>query len=220
MGLLFILEVYTITKNIKGILLFTIIIIIFFNSGVTFAVQKVNWVNIQQENRKKLSRLESNDEIIMAKLNIAIALANQGKIVDSHKIFQEIEDITNRKDFLKLIQPFKEKLKKDPDNILYLNYTAFSHIIAEDYPSSITYLKKIIKLEEDNTSIINFLAASYIQIDNFEKARYYIHKAQNIEDNDFSSFLMGFIYYKQGNYFKSLNEFTRSGQLFKYYIID
>lgn len=175
---------------------------------------------MQQKNKEKLEVITEKDQIIKSKLNIAIALANQEQIVESHEIFQEIDDITSKKYFHKTIQPYREKLKANPNNIMYLNYVAFSDIIAEEYQSSINYLKRIIELDKDNVAILNFLAASYIQVDNIEKAQYYIKKAKKIKESEFSSFLLGYIYYKQGNYFKSITQFTKSGKLFKHYVID
>jgi tetratricopeptide (TPR) repeat protein len=187
---------------------------------VVIANSKFDWENIEQESKEKLDNLINKNDIIKEKFKIAISLANQGEIVESHNKFKEINDLTSKENFYKIVNPYIKKLGNNSNNILYLNYAAFSYVIAEDYKSSIKHFKRIIELNKTNVSIMNFLAASYIQINNFDKARNYIKKGRKIKNSDFASFLMGYIQYKKGNYFRSLREFSKSGSLFNHYIIN
>lgn len=171
---------------------------------------KMDWEKLKAKNQEIIN---NNPDNIMAIFKVAISLANTGKIKKAYNLFEELDDKISEEEFHKKINPYLKALKKDPDNILLLNYAAFNEVIKDDYKKAINFFKHLIKLEPKNVWIRNFLAASYNEIEKYFEAEVVLNKALEIKDNEYSHLLLGITYYERGSLLKALGQFAQSGNL-------
>ena len=197
-----------ITQN-RLILTLTIIILLTASFTVT-AVEEPCWENLKKES---LDVLEDKPKDIRANYDYIIALVNMGEIKQAYNTIDKFGEEFNINQFKKQISPYFKELVKVPNDILILNYTAFYGVVTKEYDISIRYFKRILELTPDNYNIRNFLAASYVELENYDLAFKETKRALNTKDNEFSHLLLGVIYYEQGNVFKAVSEFAKSGSL-------
>ncbi len=174
------------------------------------AVEKVDWEELNVTSSKIL---QQHPEDIMANFNYSISLANLGMIEEAYDYFNNLDDVIPLKEFNKTISPFIKLLEKRENDILLLNYAAFSSSFNLKYKESITYFERLVTLEPENVWIKNYLAASYIEIKEYEKAEKELLECLSIKNNQYSHLLLGVIYYHQGKTLRALIELGRSGSL-------
>ncbi|MFW6269718.1 MAG: tetratricopeptide repeat protein [Bacillota bacterium] len=180
----------------------------------------MDWKSFENDNQNKLESTDNKEEVYLAKFNLALSLANQGKAREAHEILNEIDENVSKDKFIELIKVETDKLKGSSDELLYLNYLAFTEVIKENYQKSIIYFEDIINKDKNNVWPYNYLAASYIEINEYERAENIINKAREIEDNDYSRFLLGVIHYRKGSYLQAVKEFSNSGEIFRSFITE
>lgn len=204
---LFLISTFYITTVIVIILFFTYIC----NAELTnIESNSVNWEKLK-ESSQHILKLNNND--ILANFQYSISLANLGMIEEAYDHFQIIKDKISISKFNRIISPYISKLELHPNDILLLNYAAFSSSINSENKKSIPHFKKILDLEPKNIWIRNFLAAAYLELEEYDKAKKEVNKALEIKDNKYSHLLLGIVHYNTGNILGALFELGHSGNL-------
>jgi len=200
-------------KSMKAIIIFLLILTLSYNisaSQIHYDIKTVDWNKIN-ENSQRI--LKFNKDNVLANFQYSISLANLGMIEEAYDHIELIKDNISINKFNRSISPHISRLESNPNDILLLNYAAFSSSINSKNENSIPYFKRILDLEPKNIWIMNFLAAAYIELEEFDNAKKEVKKALEIEDNQYSHLILGFIHYESGNYIKALIELGRSGDL-------
>ncbi len=181
-----------------------------FNPQLLLAIEQVDWQELHQRSEQKL---ENYPEDIITNFNYSISLANLGKIEEAYDYFNKMSKVIPLKDFNKALNPYLQQLDVREDDILLLNYAAFSASFNSTYKKSIKYFERIVELEPDNIWIKNYLAAAYIEVQEYKIAKKILLNTLKIKENQYSHLLLGVIYYNQGETIKALIELSRSGSL-------
>lgn len=202
------LEVRTIFKR-SALFLFILIYILTWNN-IYAADNNFDWHTLQELSQQ---RLAENPEDILANFQLSISMANLGQIEEAYNHFNKISDQISREEFNKVMKPHLKLLETNQNNLLLLNYAAFSASINKDYPESISYFQQILKLDQQNIWIRNYLAATYIELEDYEQAVKVLQETIKIKDNKYSHLLLGIINYKRGDILKAIVELVRSGDL-------
>ena len=176
----------------------------------TTAVEEPCWKNLKKES---IQEINQNPQDIKANYNHLISLVNLGEIKNAYNTIDKFEKDFNENIFIEKISPYLRELRKYPDNILLLNYTAFYGVVTQEYDIAIKYFQRILELTPNNYNIRNFLSASYYELEKFDLALKEANKALKTKDNDFSHLLLGAIHYENGNILKAVSEFSKSGSL-------
>ncbi len=204
-----------IIKNtiLQAILIFLILITLSYRTSaeqINYDVRTVNW-NKLKENSQQILNIDKDD--VLANFQYTISLANLGMIEEAFDYIEMIKDNISINKFNRKISPHISRLENNPNDILLLNYAAFSASINSKNENSIPYFKRILDLEPKNIWIRNFLAAAYIDIEEYDNAKKEVKKALEIQDNQYSHLILGYIYYESGNFIRALIELGRSGDL-------
>lgn len=208
------LEVRTIFKR-SAFFLFLIIYILTW-SNIYAADNSFDWHTLQELSQQ---RLAENPKDILANFQLSISMANLGQIEEAYNHFNKISDQISREEFNKVMKPHLKLLETNQNNLLLLNYAAFSASINKEYPESISYFQQILKLDQQNIWIRNYLAATYIELEDYEQAVRVLQEAIKIKDNKYSHLLLGIINYKRGDILKAIVELVRSGDLINKFLI-
>jgi len=200
-------------KSMKVIIVFLLILTLSYNisaSQIHSDIKTVNWNKIKENSQRILN---FNKDNVLANFQYSISLANLGMIEEAYDHIELIKDNISINKFNRTISPHISRLESNPNDIILLNYAAFSSSINSKNENSIPYFKRILGLEPKNIWIMNFLAAAYIELEEFDNAKKEVKKALEIQDNKYSHLILGFIHYESGNYIKALIELGRSGDL-------
>ncbi|MDI3547595.1 MAG: hypothetical protein PWR10_1247 [Halanaerobiales bacterium] len=208
------LEVRTIIKR-SAFFLFILIYILTWNN-IYAADNNFDWHTLQELSQQ---RLAENPEDILANFQLSISMANLGQIEEAYNHFNKISDQISREEFNKVMKPHLKLLETNQNNLLLLNYAAFSASINKDYLESISYFQQILKLDQQNIWIRNYLAATYIELEDYEQAVKVLQETIKIKDNKYSHLLLGIINYKRGDILKAIVELVRSGDLINKFLI-
>ena len=180
-----------------------------------YADEEIDWDSIKTKGASELNNVEKD---LQTNFKLAVSEANLGEIKNSYKSFDRIGDNFNQNEINDFSNKQREELAENDidyeQNILILNYIAFSQVIIEDYEEAIYYFDKILSLEPDNIWIRNYKAAGYIELELLDKAEDYLEATLNIKDNQFSHLLLGYIYYERDEMFKALRKVSRARALF------
>jgi tetratricopeptide (TPR) repeat protein len=106
-------------------------------------------------------------------------------------------------------QLYIKKAPKLPAGYISL---AEEYVAIKDYTKAIKYLEKALKLADtdDIRAMIYYnLAVVNYYIDFLDIAKEYLEKSMQIKDTDDKHYLLGEIYYKEGNVKKSIEEYTK-----------
>lgn len=175
---------------------------------------EVDWQKLKIENR---NMLKSDPDNILVNFRLVVALANLGKVKEAYILIEGMKEKVSIEKFKEEVDSYIDSLNKknEKNNLLILNYSAFSEMIRNDYENAAVNFKRIKKIDPENVWIRNYLAASYVELNQYELAETELEKALAIKENEYSRLILGVIYYNQGNYLKALQEFSRSGDLFE-----
>lgn len=216
---------YNYKKN-KSLIL-TIVFFLFFiiiNNIIINNVQaepdqteKIDWTSIYRVSKNSL---QSDPDNVMANFHYSISLANLGKIEEAYDHFEVIKEKIKIKKFNEVLSPYIKELEEKPDDVLLLNYAAFSASINNKYKKSAVHFENLIKIDCKNVWIMNYLAATYLELKQYKKVLTLLKEAIKIKDNKYSHLLLGMAYYKQGNIFKALLEMSKSGNLISKFMLN
>lgn len=199
-------------KNI--IILFTIILIIVGFSLTTAAESKYNWEQLIETTK---AQLVTNKNDIVLNYTLAVAYANTGEIKKCYNIIDVFGSSVSRKDFNTAVSPYLEAWEnyRDKNNLLLLNYAAFSEIINKNYKNAIELFEYIFKIDPNNIWALNHAAAALVEVEAYKKAINYANQALAMQENEYSHLIKGYVYYEQKNYIKAIFEATSARKLVK-----
>ena len=195
---------------------FFLLILIFLGifTGEIQAESNYNWQELIDTTQ---SQLELNRSDVVLNYTLAVAYANTGEVVKAYEIIDVFGSSVSRKEFNHALEPYLQDLEiyKNKDNLLLLNYFAFSNIINKNYHDAVNLFEYIIKLDPNNLWAYNNAAAAAVEIEDYDKALNYTDQALSIQSNEYSHLIKGIVYYNRGNYIRALYQATRSRSLFR-----
>ncbi|MFW5873084.1 MAG: tetratricopeptide repeat protein [Bacillota bacterium] len=201
-------------NNYKFILLITIICFILIFPGSSLANQDY-W---EQHYEKAENQYNENPNSLANNYYKTICMANLGMINETMEILDQFKDDFTRDEFDEMFNKEIKKIDQENDEILYLNYYAFYHVIFDEYNAAIDYFEKIIKKDSNNIWPINYKAAALIETKRYEEAHKDLKKSLNIKNNQYTRLLLGVNYYEQGQKLRAFNELRKTGNLISDFI--
>lgn len=187
----------------KKIIVLLILGLLLFNAQIILGESKYKseW---QQVVQKREAALEKNPQDYIIKYELAVAYSNLGKIKKAAQLFKELKKVKNREQRLEeLINNYQADCKESNPDIKRINYLAFAHYTADDYKESNQLFKRIVSLDSENIWGYNYLAVTQHELKKYNKAKQTLERSLEIKDDEYTHFLLGANYYKQGNLFKA-----------------
>lgn len=203
--------------NIILILIILLVLGVFNNPSVSRSKYQSEWKDLIETNQK-LIKQEPKDKIenIKAHFRLGVAYANLGEVdlaKEEFDLLDELDDKKEDKELKKLIKYYKKQFNKTPKDLLLLNYLGFAYYADHNYESSLRTFKKIVNEDPENIWSHNYLATVYGKLKKYDKAEKVLKKSMEIKDNNYTHFLLGAVYYKQGSIFKALYHVGKSGSV-------
>ncbi|MGM0501908.1 MAG: tetratricopeptide repeat protein [Bacillota bacterium] len=201
----------------KKILTVLILIFVLFNAQIVLGNSKYQeeWQNVVEVRKDKL---ENHPEDYTAKYELAVAYSNLGEIEKATKSFKGLKEVENRDQKLNdLITYYQNKVDQENTGIKEINFLAFAHYTADNYKQARKLLKEIVELDPKNIWSYNYLAVTHHELKDYNQAKNTLEKSLDIEENEYTHFLLGVNYYKQGNLFKAfyyVNKGRKAADLF------
>jgi tetratricopeptide (TPR) repeat protein len=198
----------------KLFILIIISLIIIFLTTNAAAESKYNWEELIRATQQQLEQNQSN---ILLNYTLAVAYANTGEIKKAYDIIDVFGSSVSRKEFNTAVSPYLADWENylDYDNLLLLNYAAFSKVINKNYGEAVSLFEYIFKVDPENLWALNHAAAALVEINEFDKAHNYADQALSMEENEYSHLIKGYAYYENGNYFRAVIEAASARNLFK-----
>ncbi|AGB40936.1 tetratricopeptide repeat protein [Halobacteroides halobius DSM 5150] len=162
---------------------------------------KPQWQKIITRSKRLLQKDSLN---MKEKYKLAVAYANLGKIEAGNKSFKELGREDWKTKLKGVIVTYQKKMKQGKPDIQTINYLAFAYYIAKQYNRAEDLFQKIIQIDSKNIWSYNYLAVTQYKQEKYEQAEKNLKKSLTIEDNDYTHFLLGVNYYKQGNILKAM----------------
>lgn len=184
---------------------------------VTIKTGNLDWEKIKNKSKRELS---INPDNIILNFKYGIAMANLGMIEEAYDHFDKLAKRFSQEDLNNALKPYLLLLKDNKNDILVLNYAAFSASVNNNYKLSAKYFEDIISLTPENVWIRNYLAATLINLEKYNKAEKVLKDALKIMENDYTHFLLSIVYYKTGQIFKFIGSLGKSGKLINKFIFD
>ncbi|SJZ60142.1 tetratricopeptide repeat protein [Selenihalanaerobacter shriftii] len=200
-------------KIYKVVIIFIVFSLLLFNNQVIAKSKyQAQWQESIKANKKILNqKVKQND--IKKHFKLGVAYANLGKIDLAKKEFDILNELENEQKTEQIIEEYKIKSKKDPNNLFYLNYLGFAYYANDDYQLSLDIFKKIVKKDPKNIWSYNYLGTIYGKLENYDEAEKVLKKSMEIESDKYTHFLLGAVYYKSGHIFKALYHMGHSGNV-------
>lgn len=166
---------------------------------------RVDWKAILKDNPKPAS----ND--MNARLLVAIALANTGKVVEAKREFDVIGSGDWQSFGAGVIRENEEKIRVNPGDVLALNKLAFTYSAFGRHEEALVCFKALAILDPKNPNTRNYLAMSYYMIGDMDSAVHVLQETVRLNmDNQYTHFLLGLAYQKQGKTGSALLEFMKA----------
>ena len=201
----------------KKILVLGLLILLLFNVNLALGASKYEDEWKQVINDRKLELKEDPGDYT-SKYELAVAYANLGEIKKATKSFKDLKEVNNRDQKLKeLINFYQGEIDHSKPDIKKINFLAFAHYTADNYKRARKILNKIVALDPKNIWSYNYLAVTQHELKDYNQAKKTLEKSLEIQNNDYTHFLLGANYYKQGNLFKAfyhVNKGKKAAELF------
>ncbi|MGM0369075.1 MAG: tetratricopeptide repeat protein [Bacillota bacterium] len=197
-----------------------ILIMFLLNVGVSFGLSRyeAEWENILQ---KRQAKLQNEKKDYISRYELAVAHSNLGEIKKATKLFKGLKKVENRdKKLEEIIKMYQRDLDKDPNKIETINFLAFAHFTADNYKRSRKLFKKIVELDSENIWSYNYLAVTQHELKNYSEAKKTLEKSLELEKNEYTHFLLGANYYKQGNLFKAFYHIGKGRKAANFFLED
>ncbi|MCK8817695.1 tetratricopeptide repeat protein [Natroniella sulfidigena] len=159
------------------------------------------WEEVIAENEKIVDKKTSED--LIAHYKLGVAYANLGEIEKSVDVFKAIQDEDYLNELRDLIINYRIMLRREPDNIKAINYLAFAYYIAHMDSEAKEMFEQLIELDPENIWVYNYLAIVNQELENYQETERNLRTALEIKDNEYSHFLLGVNYYRQGDLVKA-----------------
>ena len=186
----------------KKVLILFILGLLLFNPQLIVGASKYKseWEDVLQ-NRKQT--LEEQPQDYITKYELAVAHSNLGHIKQAAQLFKDLKKVNDRDEKLKEAIKNYEKGLKNNNNIKKINFLAFAYYTADKYKKANKLFEKIVTLDPQNIWSYNYLAVTEHELKMYTKAKKTLEKSLEIKDDQYTHFLLGVNYYKQGNLFKA-----------------
>ncbi|MFO7820421.1 MAG: hypothetical protein R6V17_09330 [Halanaerobacter sp.] len=187
----------------KKIVVLFILGLLLFNAQVILGESKYKseWQQVAQKREKDLQK---NPQDYITKYELAVAYSNLGEIEKAAQLFKELKKVDNREQRLEeLIKNYQADCEDSNPDIKRINYLAFAHYTADDYKKSKQLFEEIVSLDSENIWSYNYLAVTQHELKKYNKAKQTLENSLEIKDDEYTQFLLGANYYKQGNLFKA-----------------
>ena len=167
----------------------------------------------QQHYEEAELKYNENPESMANNYYKAIAMANLGMVTEVMEILDKFEDEFSKDEFVGVFNQEIEDIDEDKDELLYLNYHAFYHVIFDEYEEAIRYFDKIIDKDSGNIWPINYKSLLLIELERYNEASQTLNKSLSVQSNQYTYFLMALKHYEQGQNLRALNELRKTGSL-------
>ena len=187
----------------KKIIILFILVLLLFNAQMILGASKyqAEWEEVAQERKENL---QENPQDYLSKYELAVAYANLGKIEKATNLFKSLKKVKNEeKKLKKVIKDYEKELAPNKPDIRLINFLAFAYYTIDDYEESNKLFKDIVSLDAKNIWSYNYLAVTQHELKKYDKAKKTLRKSLEISDNEYTHFLLGANYYKQGNLFQA-----------------
>jgi tetratricopeptide (TPR) repeat protein len=201
-------------------LVLIILVIFLLNAGIGFGLSRyeAEWKNVLQERQEKL---QNEGEDYIRRYELAVAYSNLGEIKKATKLFKGLKEVENQDQRLEeIIKMYQADLAKNPTKIETINFLAFAHFTADNYKESHKLFQEIVELDPENIWSYNYLAVTQHKLKNYSAAKKTLEKSLGLEKNDYTHFLLGANYYKQGNIFKALYHIGKGRKAANFFLED
>ncbi len=193
------------------LLILFLLLISFISSNPTRAYSESFW---QEQQEKAQNAAEKEVASIVANYYLAVTMANMGDIKEAKEKLNHFSDDIDSQEFAEKIEPVISDNPNGLDELIILNFEAYYYIILEDYSRAAEIFADIIELDNKNIWARNFQAAAYIENEELETARKLLYKNLEIEEEDYTYFLLGYVYYEEGKTVRALQNLSNAGQVF------
>ena len=204
----------------KKILILFVVVFLLFNAQIILGNSKYKseWENVVQ---KRKQQLEETPQDYITKYELAVAYSNLGEIKKAAKLFKELKKVDNRKQKLdEVIKKYKSNLKGSNPDMKRINFLAFAYYTADEYKKANKLFERIVSLDPENIWSYNYLAVTEHELEKYNNAKKILKKSLEIEDDEYTHFLLGANYYKQGNLFKAFYHIRKGRKAAKLFLND
>lgn len=201
-------------KNKYKLIIITIICVTILFPSISLAEEDY-W---KQHYKKAEKKYTENPDSLANSYYKTITMANLGMINETMEIIDQFKDELSKDEFDEMFNDEIDKIDKEKDKLLYLNYHAFYHVIFDEYDDAIDYFDKIIEKDPNNIWPLNYKSAALIEAKRYEEAHDNLNKSLNIENNQYTRLLLGVNYYEQGQKLRAFNELRKTGNLISDFI--
>lgn len=171
---------------------------------------RVDWKAILRAN------LKPAPDDMDARLLVAIALANTGSVVEAKREFDVIGSGDWQSFGARVIRENEEKIRANPGDVLALNKLAFTYSAFGRHEEALVCFKALAILDPKNPNVRNYLAMSYYMIGDMNSAVNVLQGTVRLGiDNQYTHFLLGLAYQKQGKTGAALLEFMKAPAVVK-----
>ncbi|WP_027340262.1 tetratricopeptide repeat protein [Halonatronum saccharophilum] len=191
----------------KVLFFFMIILVLYSSTSFASSRFEEQWQEALRINEDL--RSESGEENIVLDYQLAVIYANFGKIEDSMDVLQSIDKSEGREKLRDIIPEYEERFSINPLDIVNSNYLAFAYYIVKDYEKAREVFTELSYIDDQNIWTYNYLAVVEHQLEDYDKAHKTLERSLEIEDNEYTHFLLGVNYYKNGSYFRAMNHIRR-----------
>lgn len=194
----------------KGLILFMLLLLLFNTQLIVGASKyKSEWKQVAEQRKQTL---EQNPQNYITKYELAVAHSNLGNIKQAAQLFEDLKEVKDRDEKLKAaIKNYEHDLQNSNSDIKKINFLAFAYYTADKHKKANKLFEKIVALDPENIWSYNYLAVTEHELKMYQKAKRTLKKSLEIKDDQYTHFLLGVNYYKQGNLFKAFHH-VRKGR--------
>ena len=189
-----------------SLLILLLLLISFISSNPTRAYSESFW---EEQQEKARHAVEKEPESLTANYQLAVTMANLGQIKEIDKKLNEFNEV-EKEEFAEEIKPVFADNPENFDELMTLNFEAYYYVILEDYSQAAEIFDDIIKMDDKNIWARNFQAAVHIENDEPNTAQELLYENLEIEKEDYTYFLLGYVNYKEGRFFRALKYLSRA----------
>ncbi|HHV62708.1 MAG TPA: tetratricopeptide repeat protein [Firmicutes bacterium] len=174
-------------------------------AGLPGAVSAVDWQDIIDANKC------ASDTDLRAHLNLAIAYANTGRIVEANDEFRLLARADYETFGRRVILDGEDSLRRDPKNIMALNHLAFTYYAFGRYAEALSCFRNLADLDSKNVWVKHYLAVAYARTGRLDDAISTLQKALDLDPrNEYTHLLLALAYKEKGWYIAAAIEFLKA----------
>ncbi|NPV53249.1 MAG: tetratricopeptide repeat protein [Firmicutes bacterium] len=173
--------------------------------GSACLASAVNWQSIIDANRC------ASDTDLRAHLNLAIAYANTGRIVDANNEFKLLARADYETFCRQITLEGEDSLRRNPRDIFALNYLAFTYYAFDRYAEALSCFQSLADVDSRNVWVKHYLAVAYARVGRLDDAISTLQKALDLDPrNEYTHLLLALAYKEKGWYIAAAVEFLKA----------